>query len=110
MTNSLTLDSYQKSATVTNTMDNDWVYHAMGLFGESGELANKCKKLIRNQNDWTGAQILEHMAYMYEEAGDILWYLAVFCRTFGWDLSDIAQSNLDKLAQRQVDGTLKDRP
>lgn len=35
------------------------------------------------------------------EAGDILWQLSGLCTVMGWSLEEIAQMNLDKLADRQ---------
>ena len=41
-----------------------------------------------------------------KEAGDILWQLAGLCRVMGWNLDDIAQMNLKKLASRQRRGVI----
>ena len=43
---------------------------------------------------------------LQKEAGDILWQLAGLCRVMGWSLEDIAQQNLDKLADRQRRGKI----
>ena len=40
------------------------------------------------------------------EAGDILWQLDGLCRVMGWDLEEVAQGNLDKLASRQQRGVI----
>ena len=36
-----------------------------------------------------------------KEAGDILWQLAGLCSVHGWTLEEVAQQNLDKLADRK---------
>lgn len=38
---------------------------------------------------------------LQKEAGDILWQLSGLCTVMHWNLEDIAQQNLDKLASRQ---------
>ena len=43
---------------------------------------------------------------LQKEAGDILWQLAGLCSVMGWSLEDIAQQNLDKLADRQRRGKI----
>ena len=43
---------------------------------------------------------------LQKEAGDILWQLAGLCHVIGWSLEDIAQQNLDKLADRQRRGKI----
>ena len=43
---------------------------------------------------------------LQKEAGDILWQLAGLCRVMGWSLEDIAQQNLDKLADCQRRGKI----
>ena len=41
-----------------------------------------------------------------KEAGDILWQLSGLCHVMGWELEDVAQGNLDKLASRQERGVI----
>ena len=43
---------------------------------------------------------------LMKEAGDILWQLAGLCKVMGWELEVVAQKNLDKLAARQLAGTI----
>ncbi len=74
---------------------------ALGICGESGEIAEKVKKYLR------GDYPLEDLKkYVSKEAGDKLWYLSEFLSIFDIKLSDIAQENLDKLAGRRKRGTI----
>ena len=93
------LDMYQKSAKATAIYPRDYsiVYPAIGLAGEAGEVANKVKKLIRDNPDMTD-DIKEKIG---DEIGDVLWYCAVLADDLGQSLSEIANRNLLKLANRQ---------
>lgn len=68
-------------------------YTALGLTGEAGEYAEKIKKYIRDGvlDDKLAAK----------ELGDVLWYLAMAADELGYDLSEIALMNLEKLRDRQ---------
>lgn len=39
-----------------------------------------------------------------ENIGDTLWYVAMICNFFNWDLSEILERNLDKLKKRYPQG------
>ena len=39
---------------------------------------------------------------LHKELGDILWYLSRIAADNGWDLSDVAKANLDKLESRKI--------
>ena len=39
-----------------------------------------------------------------KELGDILWYIAMLCHSFGWQMNDILQMNIHKLKARYPDG------
>ena len=79
-------------------------YLTLGLTGESGEIANKVKKFIRD-----GAPPDEYEAKKIEigyEIGDVMWYCAVLAEEMGMDLGHIMENNLQKLADRKARGTL----
>ena len=44
---------------------------------------------------------IEHLK---KECGDILWYIAMVCQSFNWDMNEIMQMNIDKLKARYPDG------
>jgi NTP pyrophosphatase (non-canonical NTP hydrolase) len=79
------------------------VYPTLGLAGEAGEVAEKVKKLIR---DDAGVLTDERRAALGAELGDVLWYVAQVATEAGLDLEAIAQANLDKLASRAQRGVL----
>lgn len=69
----------------------------LGLSGEVGEFNDMIKKWVFHEKELD----LEHAK---KEAGDICWYLAMLCESFGWGLDDIMQTNIDKLIRRYPDG------
>lgn len=87
-------------------------YMFLNLVGEVGEFASKVAKAIRKEENFIDDNDLANSiddAELQKEAGDILWQLSGLCTVMGWNLEDIAQQNLDKLASRQqrnvIDGS-----
>lgn len=74
-------------------------YCALGLTGESGEYAEKIKKLIRD-----GTFVREDTA---KELGDVLWYLTRSANELGYSLDEIAKMNIEKLQSRKERGVLQ---
>jgi NTP pyrophosphatase (non-canonical NTP hydrolase) len=71
----------------------------LGLVGETGEVADKCKKILRDKGGVaTDADVEE----LKKEIGDVLWYVATVARYLGLDLEDVAQANLKKLEDRHA--------
>ena len=75
----------------------------LGLVGESGEVAEKFKKWIR---DLDSDESRIDRADIAKELGDVLWYVAVLADYLDLSLDDIATANLAKLASRQGRGVL----
>jgi NTP pyrophosphatase (non-canonical NTP hydrolase) len=73
------------------------VYPTLGLCGEAGEVAEKVKKVLRDQG---GRFSDESRAALALELGDVLWYLARLASELELDLGAIAEANLAKLASR----------
>lgn len=80
-----------------------FVYPALGLAGESGEVVEKIKKIFRDQQGIVGDEQRQAVA---KELGDVLWYLAQLATELDLDLNQVAQDNLDKLFSRQQRGQL----
>lgn len=70
-----------------------------GLFGETGEVAEKVKKFGRDGTEITKKDI-------GKELGDILYYLTRIGEYFDLTLEEIAELNIDKLADRQKRGKI----
>jgi NTP pyrophosphatase (non-canonical NTP hydrolase) len=79
------------------------VYPTLGLAGEAGEVAEKVKKLLRDDG---GVLSEERRGALAAELGDVLWYVAQVATEAGLELEEIAQANIDKLLSRQERGVL----
>ena len=103
----MTLDEYQDEATKFAFYKDAVVYPALGLTGEAGEVAEKIKKLMRDQDiDFKGDDAAEqiHADDAYEiakEISDVLWYAANLANDIGYSLEEIAMINLLKLSSRK---------
>ena len=99
------LDMYQKVALTTAIYPREQaiIYPTLGLTGEAGEVANKVKKIIRDGSDKNDDSLVSEIK---SEIGDCLWYIAVLADDIGCKLSDIANANLIKLANRKEKGTI----
>ena len=76
----------------------NYVYPTLGLAGEAGEVANKIKKISRDDKDIiTDARLAE----ISDELGDVLWYISQLATELGLVLEDIAIGNLKKLKSRK---------
>lgn len=78
-------------------------YLALGLNGEAGEVADKIKKVIRDDNSILTGEVFQDLV---KEIGDVLWYVARLADELGFDLSEVAQENVNKLRGRKDRGTL----
>jgi MazG nucleotide pyrophosphohydrolase domain len=123
----MTLDGFQSACLRTaiypgNGMTAGLIYSTIKGAGESGEFPEKIGKAMRddalievlpgvNADGKTvilmGEPTLERRAALALELFDELWYICARARDLKIDLSDIAQSGLDKLASRAERGTLK---
>lgn len=97
----MTINEYQKLAMRTSNSNMSTADHllngALGLTGESGEVADLVKKAFM-QGHMLDA---EHIA---KELGDICWYIAETATAIGYDMETIMQMNIDKLLKRYPEG------
>ena len=105
----MTFNNYQANAGRTafypRYLANDGLYYtALGLVGEAGEIANKVKKIMR---DNSGKVTKQAKADIFDELGDVLWYCASLADELGVNLEDVAGNNLIKLADRLKRGKIK---
>lgn len=75
----------------------------LGLVGESGEFADKIKKIIR---DHAGKLTDDDRTELIKEVGDILWYVNSVAHLLGSSLEDVARINNEKLASRANRGVI----
>jgi NTP pyrophosphatase (non-canonical NTP hydrolase) len=102
----MTFDEYQRLALRTaapKTKKNELFHLVLGLVGETGEIAEKFKKLIRDKGS---DEARLDKADMTKELGDVLWYVAVLADYLEIPLDQIADKNIAKLADRQKRGAL----
>jgi NTP pyrophosphatase (non-canonical NTP hydrolase) len=102
----MTLDEYQtqsRRTAVYPTLGQSFVYPALGLCGEAGEVAEKIKKVVRDDG---GVCSEEKKQEIKKELGDVLWYVAQVATEMGLSLDDIATFNLEKLLSRLERGVI----
>lgn len=76
-------------------------YCALGLTGEAGEVANKVKKLLRDQDT------PEARKAILDEVGDILWYASRLAAELDASLLLVADRNIEKLNRRRRNNTVR---
>lgn len=69
----------------------------LGLGGEAGEVQELLKKFLGH------GHALAHDK-LKKELGDVLWYVAELATIHGMTLGEIAQANIEKLAERFPEG------
>jgi NTP pyrophosphatase (non-canonical NTP hydrolase) len=100
------LDEYQRGALRTaapREKKNELLHLVLGLVGESGEIAEKFKKWVR---DLGSDESRIDRAAIAKELGDVLWYVAVLADHLDLSLDEIGRDNLTKLASRLDRGVL----
>lgn len=83
---------------------NNYIYPTLGIAGEAGEVAEKIKKVIRDDKGIISAEKKEEIK---KELGDVLWYISQLSSELGIELEDVAKANIEKLLSRLERGTLK---
>lgn len=104
--NFMTFEEYQKlsrETAVYPNKDNNFIYPVLGLAGEAGEVAEKIKKVLRDDNGVITDQKREDVK---KELGDVLWYIAQVATELNMLLEDVASHNIEKLFLRKERGQL----
>lgn len=101
----MSLNEYQKGALETAVYPEQYrvIYPALGLAGEAGEVADKIKKVIRDEGGKVDEQRRLDVA---KEIGDVLWYCAVLASDLGFELEEIGMMNYEKLKSRKERGKI----
>ena len=100
-------NEYQKWARTTAQYPDagkNLIYPILGLCGESGEIAEKIKKIIRNDG---GVMSPDKRTELSKELGDVLWYVATIASELNVTLDDIARLNKEKLESRKARDVIK---
>ena len=111
-TTDMTLDAYQDKAAEFIFYKGALLYPTLGLNGEAGEVAEKVKKLHRDDTmnflteDFPDQLDPDDAFELALELGDVLFYLAACAGDIGYSLEEIAELNIDKLTSRKERGTL----
>lgn len=95
----MTLNAYQDETDKTRDIGNTpkIIYPALGLGGETGEVLDKLKKVIRDKK---GKFTKEELKQVALELGDVLWYIAQLSRDLGFTLEQVATMNIFKVKSR----------
>lgn len=86
---------------VTSGPENDVTIErcVLGMAGESGEVCEKVKKFLREDDP-------EYLDDLEDEIGDVLWYIAQLCEQLDLEMNTVAERNVEKLADRKDRGKL----
>ena len=103
----ITATEYQNKAAETAIFPKEKAleYLTLGLAGESGEIANKAKKLLRDGAD--REEFHAKLNAIGHEIGDVMWYCAMLAKEVDMNLGRIMEDNLDKLADRKARNRLQ---
>ena len=78
-----------------------FVWNAIGLAGEAGEVADYAKKVVFHGHTLEKQKIKK-------ELGDVIWYICAVCRDMGFTLEDVMIANIEKLRERYPEGFTTD--
>ena len=103
-------NEYQKETRKTDlgtsaqdSLNPGWLYYALGIAGETGELIEKIKKLFRDKKGVVDDEFREQLI---KEMGDCFWYHARLADWFGIEMNHVAKHNIEKLLDRLERGKL----
>lgn len=102
----MTFEEYQKESLKTALYPNrgeNFIYPTLGLAGESGEVAEKIKKVLRDKDGIIDETTKEKIK---KELGDVLWYVSQLATELNLSLDEIAEVNLKKLLSRLERGVI----
>lgn len=99
------LNEYQNKALETAIYPQELkiIYPTLGLTGEAGEVSDKVKKVLRDNN---GVFSEDRKLEIAKELGDVAWYLSVCANDLGFTLEEICQMNYEKIKSRKERGKI----
>jgi NTP pyrophosphatase (non-canonical NTP hydrolase) len=93
-----------KETMIYPKLNPSWIYPALGLSGEAGEISEKLKKILRDKE---GKVSDNDKDAIKKEIGDVIWYLSAICTELDLSLDDAAKNNIEKLQSRKNRSALK---
>jgi len=94
-------DLCKKTAKKFDSEEKEILTWGLGITGEAGDVASCIKKTFAHDNDKRNG--------IKENLGDALWYAAMICNFFGWDMQEVLEENIKKLGKRYPQGfTIED--
>lgn len=97
-------DSIKEFALYPAVGAHKWVYPALGLSSEAGEVLGKLKKIIRDKDGKIGP---EERSALMAELGDVVWYLCQLATELDISMDLAAAANLRKLSDRKQRGVIQ---
>ncbi len=91
------MDEVMRTYAGSDTSIDKLTLAALGLAGESGEVADSIKKVL-----YQGHHL--DIMHIVEELGDVLWYLTLACNAVECTLEDVMTVNVAKLHNRYPNG------
>jgi NTP pyrophosphatase (non-canonical NTP hydrolase) len=85
--------SYWVEDKIVTSGDTRLIENTLGLVGEAGEVAEKIKKYLRDNTKVSQKEIIK-------ELGDVVFYATALSNYFYSNLSEVMQTNMDKLNDR----------
>jgi NTP pyrophosphatase (non-canonical NTP hydrolase) len=85
-------DLCKSTAKKFETPQHEILTWGLGIAGEAGDVAGCIKKTYAHDNDQREG--------IKENIGDTLWYAAMICNFFEWDMQEILEKNIEKLKKR----------
>jgi len=96
----MNLKEYQDFCKATakkfETPEKEIMTWGLGITGEAGDIAGCIKKTFIHENN--------QIAGIKENVGDMLWYAAMICNFFSWNLEEVLNENAEKLKKRYPEG------
>lgn len=80
------------------------IYPTLGLSGEAGEVSNKVKKILRDDQ---GELSSDRRRALLEECADVLWYLEALAQDLDSSLSEVFLLLTLKLTSRSERGVIQ---
>ena len=89
-------ENCKRTAKVFENKKEEIMDFGLGITGETGDVAGCIKKTVSHNNDQKEG--------IKENLGDTLWYIAMICNFYGWELEDVFNENVEKLKKRYPNG------